>query len=95
MKLCLQNIRPIFLSRTFKQTKAGPRSLGTPFLVILKVNTGQVFSIVSSICAHVSHRDKVLWNRSYTWIWLTQFVYCMRVWHAFSWPSDSVNHWVT
>ena len=27
-----------FLSKAFKQTKAGPRCLGTPFLVIYKVN---------------------------------------------------------
>ena len=32
--LCLENIKLIFLSIALKQTKAGPRSLGTPVLVL-------------------------------------------------------------
>ena len=33
--LCLENIQSIFLSIALKHTKAGPRSSGTLFLVIL------------------------------------------------------------
>ena len=31
--LCLENIRPIFLSISLKQTEAGPQGSGTPVLV--------------------------------------------------------------
>ena len=33
--LCLENIKPIFLSIALKQTKAGPRSSETPVLVLI------------------------------------------------------------
>ena len=39
IELCLQNIRLFFLSKAIKQTKAGPRSSGTPFLVLFKFST--------------------------------------------------------